>query len=65
MHGIIGHIYETTDYGKFKVLCGNRFVDHSDMIVESIKSVGLLNSPIIVNDKYEIIDGQNRFDACR
>lgn len=64
-NNVIGHIYETTDYSSFRSLCGNRFVDHSDMIVDSIKSVGLLIAPVIVNEKYEIIDGQNRFEAWK
>ena len=55
-NNVIGYIYETTDYSAFRSLCGNRFVDHSDMIVDSIKSVGLLMSPVTVNEKYEIID---------
>lgn len=58
-------VFETTDYDKFKTLGGNRFVDHSDKIVESINEVGQLNSPIIVNENFEIIDGQNRFEAYR
>ena len=64
MDKVIGYIYETKDYSKFKKLGGNRFVDHSDKIVESIQKYGQLMSPIVVNEDYETIDGQNRFAAC-
>ena len=65
MDEVKGYIYETKDYDKFKKLVGNRFVDHSDKIVESIKNCGQLISPIVVNEKFEIIDGQNRFEAYK
>lgn len=63
MDKTIGNIFQTTEYEKFKVLGGNRVIDHSDKVAESIKLHGQLNSPIIVNEKFEIIDGQNRFEA--
>lgn len=65
MGNIKGYIYETGEYGLFKNLSGNRFVDHSGKIAESMKERGLLLAPIIVNENYEIIDGQNRFEACK
>lgn len=65
MGNIKGYIYETNEYGLFKNLSGNRFVDHSGKIAESMKERGLLLAPIIVNEKKEIIDGQNRFEACK
>lgn len=58
-------IFVSKDYDKFKTLGGNRFVDHSAKIVESIKNIGQLIAPIIVNEKFEIIDGQNRFEAYK
>lgn len=58
-------IYETTDYGMFKKMLGNRDIKGESKIVESIKRVGLVNNPIIVNEKYEIIDGQNRLEALK
>lgn len=60
---IIGNIYETHDYDSFKKLLGNRDVKNVDNIKKSISDVGQLVVPIIVNEKMEIIDGQNRFDA--
>lgn len=65
MDKIVGYIYETTDYDKFKRLDGNRFVDHSQKIVESIQNNGQLNAAITVNENYEIIDGSNRFGAFK
>ena len=65
MDKIVGYIYETTDYDKFERLDGNRFVDHSQKIVESIQNNGQLNSALTVNEKYQIIDGQNRFEAYK
>lgn len=59
----VAKVYRTTDYGLFKRLEGNRVVDHSDKVVVSIKSVGYVRSPILVNENYEVIDGQNRLMA--
>jgi hypothetical protein len=65
MDKIASKIFVSKDYDKFKTLGGNRFVDHSDKIVESIKNIGQLIAPIIVNEKFEVIDGQNRFEAYK
>lgn len=65
MEKIVGNIYVTNDYSQFKTLGGNRIIDHSDKIVESIEKNGQLFAPILVNEKSEIIDGQNRFEACK
>ena len=65
MDKIASKIFVSKDYDKFKTLGGNRFVDHSDKIVESIKNIGQLIAPIIINEKFEIIDGQNRFEAYK
>ena len=42
-------VYETTDYGMFKKMLGNRDVKGESKIVDSIKRVGLVNNPIIVD----------------
>lgn len=57
----------TSDYGKFKLLLGNRHIRKSKIkhIAESIKEYGWRKQPILVNDKYEIIDGQHRFEALK
>jgi len=58
----VGYVYETKDYWKFKHLLGNRSIEQSrvNAVIESIQAVGYVMSPIIVNEKMEIIDGQAR-----
>lgn len=60
---IIGNVYESYDYDKFKKLLGNRNIKLIERIIKSINAVTQLHVPIIVNEKYEVIDGQNRFEA--
>lgn len=60
---VCGNIYVTYDYSKFKRLKGNRDVDHERAIYDSIKKVGYVRDPILVNEKFEVIDGQNRLMA--
>jgi hypothetical protein len=59
-------INETKDYFLFKQLEGNRSVNQSNKnrLIESFKKNYLI-CPIIVNDNYEIIDGQHRFEAAK
>jgi hypothetical protein len=63
---VYGKIYKTFDYDMFKVLDGNRSVHnlHFKRIVFSMSQQHLL-TPILVNEKMEIIDGQHRFEASR
>lgn len=58
-------IYETVDYDMFRQMLGNRDIKGESKIVNSIKKVGYVINPIIVNEKNEIIDGQNRLEALR
>ena len=58
-------VYETADYGKFKRLMGNRDVKCVNKIIDSIQKVGYIPNPILTNEKMEVIDGQNRLEACR
>ena len=62
---IIGEIFSTMDYDKFKRLDGNRDVKNAKKIVNSINDVGYILSPILVNEFFEVIDGQNRLDALK
>jgi len=57
-------ILSTTNYAIFKDIDGNRYVNplHVRRIQQSM-SENLLFSPILVNEKHEIIDGQHRFEA--
>lgn len=60
-------ILETRDYSIFKLLSGNRTVEEYRVlkIIESIKTVGYITNPIIVNEYFEVIDGQTRLEALR
>lgn len=58
-------VYETTDYDKFKKLEGNRDAKSAKKVIQSIQSVGYIMSPILVNEKFEVIDGQNRLEALK
>ena len=62
-----GKTYRTTDYDLFKRLEGNRDVLASrvNKIRKSIQKYGYIYNPIVVNEKYEIVDGQGRFEALR
>ena len=59
-------VSSTTDYGQFKHLPCNRMVNQSNInaITNEIRQRGQ-QQPIIVNEQYEIIDGQHRLEACK
>lgn len=59
-------VHTTKDYSLFKFLNGNRDVNHLHIarLKESIKK-NYLTTIIMVNDKFEIIDGQHRFIICQ
>ena len=63
----INEIYRTNDYGMFKRLEGNRAVSETrvNKIIKSIERVGYVQSPICVNEKNEVIDGQGRLEALK
>lgn len=58
-------IHITKQYELFKHLTGNRAVreNRKNAIIKSVNKVGYITSPIIVNEKYEVIDGQARIEA--
>lgn len=58
-------IYTTTDYDGFVFTDWNRSVSNARVVkmVESIKNVGWLPEPVLVNEKFEVIDGQSRVKA--
>lgn len=62
----VNHVIETNDYSLFKTLEGNRIVNklHVKRLKQSFQNAYLL-SPILVNEKYQIIDGQHRFEAAK
>lgn len=62
----VGKIFKTKDYDMFKFIKGNRRTskkNHSKL-VKSMNEEQLM-IPICVNEKFEIIDGQRRFKACK
>lgn len=67
MEKIKAKIYTTTAYDKFKILFGNREVPRSKtlQLIKSIKENGYILNPILVNENFEIIDGQGRFSALK
>lgn len=61
----VANIYATRNYEMFKFLPGNRNTNHARKIMASIKAVGILFQPILINEKCEIIEGQGRYVACK
>lgn len=57
----------TIDYNKFSFLGLNRKLDRRSInaLKSSIMKNGYIGSPILVNDRYEILDGQHRFVALK
>lgn len=62
---VVSNVYVTNSYD-FKIIEGNRQVSdlHVARLKRSIEEEYLM-SPIIVNEKNEIIDGQHRFEAIK
>lgn len=63
---VVNQVNSTNDYSIFTKIEGNRVVNklHVERLKTSFKKKYLL-SPIIVNQRYEIIDGQHRFNAAK
>lgn len=61
----VADILETRNYSMFKHLEGNRTDAkiRGAKIIESIRKNGYILSPIAVNERYEVIDGQGRLYA--
>lgn len=63
---VVNQVLQTTDYGIFKFLQGNRNINRPHLVrLRHSFEKRYLFSPIIVNEKYEIIDGQHRFTAAK
>lgn len=60
-------IYTTSKYDMFKTMIENRDVKTrtTNKIIDSINAVGYITNPIIVNERMEVIDGQNRLEALK
>lgn len=62
------NVEKTSNYDQFQYLQGNRPIDkyHLKKLKASIEKNNHLNlHPIIVNDKFEVIDGQHRLNAAK
>lgn len=63
-----GYIVQVTDdYDMFELMDANRSIDpsHVKTLKSSIKEHGILINPMLVNNKMQVVDGQNRLEACR
>ena len=63
---LINKVYETTDYDLFKFIDGNRSINPKQLsrLKKSIAE-DYIQVPIIVNEKYQIIDGQHRYHVLQ
>lgn len=64
----VNTVLKTNDYSKFKTKKGNRDLNelHLKRLSSSVKELDLLHAnPILVNEHFEIIDGQHRFNVCK
>jgi len=64
----VNTVLKTNDYNKFKTKQGNRELNqlHLKRLMSSVKEIDLLHAnPILVNENFEIIDGQHRFNVCK
>ena len=63
---IYTNVMKSSNYDMFKTMEGNREINSTNLnqIILSMKEKQLV-IPIIVNEKFEIIDGQHRFSACK
>ena len=63
----VNTVKQSRTYSKFKKIVGNRDLNrlHKKRLKSSIEDCDLLfANPILVNDEFEIIDGQHRFEIC-
>lgn len=63
---VVNQVYESKFYEDFKLIIGNRKRHNNkqmSLLEKSMKENGQL-MPAIINEKWEIIDGQNRYLIC-
>ena len=61
---IVSKVYSTYDYSKFKLLVGNRAIRLTNMsAIKKSSSEEQLMIPILVNENFEVIDGQHRLQS--
>jgi hypothetical protein len=63
----VNRVYKADDLSIFNQIKGNRPPNpqHIRRLSDSIKTNGLLCNPILVNEDYEVIDGQHRLMAAK
>lgn len=60
----VSKIYSTMDYSKFKMIVGNRALRMTNVsAIQKSSSEEQLMIPILVNEKFEVIDGQHRLKS--
>lgn len=63
---VVGKVYQTTNYGMFKHINGNRDIKEDAKfrdLMKSIKEKGQIE-PAVVTYDYEVLNGQHRLVAC-
>ena len=63
----VNEVYQTKEYNKFKLIKGNRLIKQPKLrkLEKSMTKEGWVSgSYVIVNSKWEIIDGQHRVTAA-
>lgn len=60
-------VYESEDYDQFHTLVGNRIPNpqHIERLRFSLQINGMIPNPLLVNEDFEIVDGQHRFEAAK
>lgn len=63
----VNKVYRTSDLTIFKSIDGNRVpnLQHIRRLSASVEQHGMKCNPIIVNEYYQVIDGQHRLEAAR
>lgn len=63
---VIGKVYTTNNLEQFKMMQSNRELRGRVKTVKaSIEKHGWINSPIVCNERMEVVDGQARLQACK
>jgi hypothetical protein len=64
---IVNYVYKTYDLSVFKTISGNRVpnLQHIRRLASSIEEYGMKCNPMLINENYEVIDGQHRLAAAK
>lgn len=61
----VDNLMATRNYDMFRFLDGNRGVKHFKKLIKSLMAIGILYQPVLVNEQFEIVEGQGRFLAMK